>query len=209
MSELTSTAAAEASALKDGGEASHEDHSLETRQPETHSAVETQNTTITDYINDGLLPAQIENRLQHDLQNPEVQRQLIEEFSPYSERITPYIRTIEELSVYMRNGLQESTVCDRPCLLMKIDPERCDAMGRSNVERTAVGRAAVDENSDAVNLHHIGQKEDSPLAELPQRVHKESDGILHDKTIPTEIHGDGTRWDNQRVQHWRERSLTL
>jgi hypothetical protein len=209
MSELSSTAASEAPSLKLVDEVRREGLVREVKHSEMPSVLENANGRIVEHIRNGLLPEHIEKRLDADLQQPEVQRQLIGEFSPYSEQITPHIRTTQELSVYTRNGLQEAKILDRPCLQLKIDPTRTDAMGRSNIERTAAGRPAIDENGDPVNLHHIGQKEDSPLAELPDRVHKECDGVLHEKSRPTEVHGEGNNWNEERFQYWSERATTL
>lgn len=184
-------------------------HFDESRLRELQPPNERGNTRILDYINNGFSPDQIDRRLDVELQAPEVQRRLLDEFSPYSEQITPYIRTTQELSVYTQNGLRESSILDRPCLQSKINPEATDAMGRTNIERMAAGRAPIDENGDPVNLHHIGQREQSPLAELPDRVHKQYDAVLHDKTIPTEVHGLGNNWNEERSQYWRERVKNL
>lgn len=208
MNELTSLALKEP-LLPKPNEISQESHLNECKLSETNTLNGGENTKIIEYINDGLLPEQIDNRLDANIQQPEVQRLLINEFSPYSEQLNSYVRSTQELSVYTRNGLQESQVNDRSCLQMKIDPECTDAMGRTNAERMAAGRAPIDENGDAVNLHHIGQKEYSPLAELPDREHKVCDAILHDKSIPTEVHGPGNNWDETRNQYWKERSLSL
>jgi hypothetical protein len=190
-------------------EANTETHFNESRARELQPTNERGNTRILDYINNGLFPDQMDRRLEVDLQAPEVQRRLLNEFSPYSDQITPYIRTTQELSVYTQNGLRESSIFDRPCLQSEINLEATDAMGRTNVERMAAGRAPIDENGDPVNLHHIGQREESPLAELPDRVHKQYDAVLHDKTIPTEVHGLGNNWNEERSQYWRERVKTL
>jgi A nuclease of the HNH/ENDO VII superfamily with conserved LHH len=209
LTEKPSTAVSEAPFLKAVGEVRQEGSVHEAKHSETPSAVENANLEIVEHINNGLSLEQIDKRLDAELQQPEMQRQLIKEFSPYSEQLNPHFRTTQEVSVYTRTGLQEVKIRDYSCLQLKIDPNRCDAMGRSNMERTAAGRAAIDENGDPVNLHHIGQKENSPLAELPDRVHKEFDSVLHDKSISTEVHGDGSNWNVERAQYWKERSLTL
>jgi hypothetical protein len=186
-----------------------QDHIKELKQSESPSAGLDANGRIIEYIHNGLRPEQIDKRLESQLQRTEVQRALINEISPYSDRINSSIKTTQELAVYIRNNLQESNILDRPCLQLNIDPQKTDEMGRSNMDRMATGLAPIDENGDSVNLHHIGQKENSPLAELPDRVHKEYDAILHDKTISTEVHGPGNRWNEQKSQYWQERARTL
>jgi hypothetical protein len=210
MKELSLADSSEASSIKGGDGAAPQESQLQDVKPSVESSnPETSNARITESINNGSSPEHIDRRLQSELQHPDVQRQLINEYSPYSSEINRFIRTTDELSVYTRNGLQEGVIAGRPCLLMKIDPDKCDAMGRLNPERAALGRAPLDQNNDSINLHHIGQKEDSPLAELPDRVHKECDGILHDKSIATEVHGEGNNWRAQSAEHWKERSHTI
>ena len=65
--------------------------------------------------------------------------------------------------------------------------------------------APLDKEGRPYNLHHIGQKADSPLAELRDVVHKQNDGILHDKTVSTEVHDGRINWAEQRANHWKKR----
>lgn len=181
----------------------------EARAEKNSSSHENGNFRILDDIKNGLSPRSLGAHVEYDLQDSKVQRVLVDEFSPYSENVTPFIRNTKELAVYASLDLSESRVLDRPCLQMKIDPDRTDAMGRTNADRIKEGRAPIDDNGDAVNLHHVGQREYSPLAELPDRTHKEFDSVLHDKTVTTEVHGDGNNWNEQRANYWRERYLTL
>jgi hypothetical protein len=166
-------------------------------------------TEVDNHIRNGLAPEQIEQRVSEKLEAPEVQRALIQEFSPYSEQINNHIRTLPELEIYQNQNLQENVVNGRPCLTAEINPQQTDALGTTNAERMAAGRAPVDENGDAMHLHHIGQKESSPLAELKAEVHQKCDSVLHDKTISSEVHGEGNNWNSQRIAHWSERSSTI
>jgi hypothetical protein len=158
------------------------------------------------YIRDGLSPEQIEQRVSERLEAPEVQRALIREFSPYSDQINDNIRNLPELQIYQSQNLQENDVNGRPCLTADINPQQTDAMGATNAERMASGRAPVDENGDALHLHHIGQKASSPLAELKAEVHQKHDSVLHEKNIPSEVHREGNNWDAERAAHWKTRA---
>ena len=166
-------------------------------------------TEVDNYIRYGLAPEQIEQRVSEKLEAPEVQQAMIQEFSPYSEQINSHIRTLPELEIYQNQNLREDVVNGRSCLTAEINPQQTDAMGTTNAERMAAGRAPVDENGDAMHLHHIGQKESSPLAELKAEVHQKWDSVLHDKTISSEVHGEGNSWYSQRIAHWSERSSTI
>lgn len=161
------------------------------------------------YIRDGLSPEQIEQRVSEKLEAPEVQRTLIQEFSPYSNQINDSIRSLPELEIYQNQNLREDVVNGRPCLTAEINPQQTDAMGATNAERMAAGRAPVDENGDALHLHHIGQKESSPLAELKAEIHQKCDSILHDKTMPSEVHGEGSNWNADRAMYWSARTSTI
>ena len=61
----------------------------------------------------------------------------------------------------------------------------------------------------SLELHHIGQKMDSPLAELKIEEHRGQgkDAILHDKTKETEI--DRNEFKKERESHWKERAEQL
>jgi hypothetical protein len=158
------------------------------------------------HIHDGLSPEQIDQRVSEKLEAPEVQRALINEFSPYSEHINDHIRSYEDLKVYLSQDLREKIVNGRHCLTAEVNWEQTDAMETTNTDRTAVGSAAVDENGDSFHLHHIGQKESSPLAELKADIHREFDSVLHDKTVSSKVHGEGSNWNAVRIGHWKARS---
>ena len=130
----------------------------------------------------------------------------VRKVSPYSEEINERISSTEELNVYKDQGLIEGKVGDKTALLSPdIDMVQKDGMGRTNATRMDKGLAPLDSNGESYNLHHIGQKSDSPLAELPNRVHKENDAVLHDKNIRTEVHGADSTWDSERADYWKQR----
>lgn len=166
-------------------------------------------TEVDSHIRNGLAPEQIEHRVAEKLNDPEVQRALVQEFSSYSEGINSHIRTLPELEIYMEQNLQENVINGRPCLTAEINPDQIDAMGTTNAERMAAGRAPVDENGDSMHLHHVGQKESSPLAELRAEIHQKFDAVLHDKSIATEVHGEGNNWNAVRAAHWSARSANF
>ena len=118
----------------------------------------------------------------------EFEKKLVQEISPYTNAINEFIKNPNELKVYENANLEESVVNDRLVLKTnEINPDLIDSFGRSNVERMEKGLAAIDENGNPYNLHHIGQKMNSPLAELTQQEHNIYDSVLHDKSIKTEI----------------------
>lgn len=127
----------------------------------------------------------------------------------YSENVTSYIRSEEELGVYQKAGLQEVQIGDKTALIRDdIDWDAKDEKGRTNSMRIEAGLAPLDSNGDPIELHHVGQKADSPLAELtfPEHRGKGNDTIMHDKTIESETHGEGNNWDSERQAYWQNRA---
>lgn len=86
-----------------------------------------------------------------------------------------------------------------------IDYDATDPFGRTNLERMEQGKAPLVDGKP-IELHHIGQEMDSPLAELTQEEHRGpgNDGILHDKQKESEI--DRNKFNTERENHWKERA---
>jgi len=138
------------------------------------------------------------------------ERNRINRRSKYSSDINEYIFTTKELEVYQNENLKEDKINDRRILINKdIKLNLKDVKGRTNLKRMEKGLAPLDEDGRPYNLHHIGQKSDSPLAELKDIVHKQNDAILHDKSISTEVHGDNINWDKERSNHWKARAKKI
>ena len=109
--------------------------------------------------------------------------------------------------MYKKAGLEEREINGKPCLIRDdLDLEQKDEFGRTNKERMENGLAPLDKNGKPIELHHIGQKSDSPLAELTQEEHrgKGNDGILHDKNKDTEI--DRIAFREEKEEHWKTRA---
>ncbi|MNC44775.1 hypothetical protein D3C75_936930 [compost metagenome] len=100
-----------------------------------------------------------------------------------------------------------SEIGGKPCLERSdIVGDQKDAMGQTNKERMARGLAPLTPDGKTVELHHIGQKADSPLAELTMEQHrgKGNDTILHDKKIESEI--DRIAFNAEKAEHWKRRA---
>lgn len=127
----------------------------------------------------------------------------------YSEEIVDTLASVSEYEIYEKAGLVESTLDGRPCLIRpEIDWGQRDPFQRDNRERAAMGLAPLDANGRPLELHHIGQHADSPLAELTFREHHcdGNDTILHDKSKATEVHGADNTWDRERTDYWKARA---
>lgn len=138
------------------------------------------------------------------------EKDIIKEETGWSDEIIDAIRSMDEYRIYKEAGLVEGEVNGKKCLMRTdIDWEQKDQFGVTNRERVAEGYAPLDKTGKPIQLHHIGQHADSPLAELTFKEHRTggNDTILHDKTKETEVHGEGNNWDNERKDYWRNRQL--
>lgn len=125
----------------------------------------------------------------------------------WSDEIVDAIGSMEEYEIYREANLVEKEINGKKCLIREdIEWEQEDQMGRTNKERAEQGLSPIDENGKAIELHHIGQETDSPLAELTLEEHrgKGNDGVLHDKTKETEINRNDFAVDKNA--HWKERA---
>ncbi|MBR1529766.1 MAG: endonuclease VII [Oscillospiraceae bacterium] len=121
----------------------------------------------------------------------------------WSNKIVDSIRSMKEYEVYKTAGLKEANIGGKECLI-KTDIE----WNQTNRERVAMGRAPLDKNGKPIELHHIGQNPDSPLAELTESEHGgKNDAVLHDKSIESRI--DRNKFGVERARHWKARAADL
>lgn len=147
------------------------------------------------------LPENVENGL------TEAEKEKLKEETGWSDEIVDSTRSVEEAEIYKNADLKEEDINGKKCLIRSdIDMEQKDEFGRTNKERMENGNAPLTESGETVELHHIGQKQDSPLAELTTQEHrgKGNDTILHDKQKETEI--DRGEFAKERKQHWESRA---
>ena len=124
----------------------------------------------------------------------------------WSDEIIDAIGSMKEYEIYKKAGLQEAEINGKKCLIRSdIDMNQKDKDGISNAERIKRELAPLGNDGKPVNLHHIGQHKDSPLAELTDTEHKNNYSILHSKEGPTEVHDEGNTWNSERNHHWKAR----
>lgn len=137
----------------------------------------------------------------------EAEKEKLKKETGWSDEIVDSTRSVEEAEIYKNADLKEEEINGKKCLIRSdIDIEQKDEFGRTNKERMENGNAPLTETGETVELHHIGQKQDSPLAELTTQEHrgKGNDTILHDKQKETEI--DRGKFAKERKQHWESRA---
>lgn len=147
------------------------------------------------------------------------ERARIKDETGWSDEIIDYIKNMKQYEILKNAGLIEVEINGRKCLIKEnIDLDYTDEDGVSNRERIARGLAPLDSKTGKpIELHHLGQKADSPLVELTEEEHrtgecddgKKNQSLWHDNTVETEVHGEGNTWDQERKAHWKARAKTV
>lgn len=118
----------------------------------------------------------------------------------------------DEFSHYIETcGLQYERVGDKDSLIRSdIDwekvSENADGTTVTNRELAKSGQAPLDGSGRPYELHHIGQKNDGPLAELTSQEHRSSDyyKLLHSYTATSEI--DRVEFRSVKERYWQIRA---
>ena len=111
----------------------------------------------------------------------------------WSTAIIDAIRSMSEAEIYMRAGLKEAVVGGRAALV------------RGDIDWADYSIPPRDRNGDPYELHHIGQRQDSPFAELTWAEHM-GDGnntVLHQAGKESEI--DREAFEREKSAYWQAR----
>lgn len=99
--------------------------------------------------------------------------------------ICEHIKNNNEYKIYKSASLQDAKINGRECLIKSnidlnyVDPKT----GFNNLQRMKMGRSPIDSaTGETIELHHMGQEYESPLAELTESEHTKNGNfsILHD-----------------------------
>lgn len=135
------------------------------------------------------------------------EKEKIKQETGWSDEIINSINSMEEYKIYKEAGLMEAEINGKKCLIRNdIDWQQKDERGRTNKERADQGLSPINKDGKVIELHHIGQKSDSPLAELTPEQHrgKGNDDVLHDKKKESEINRQ--EFSKERNEHWATRA---
>lgn len=155
----------------------------------------------------------------------EEEKAKIKEETGWSDEIIDNIKNMKQYEILKNAGLIEVEINGRKCLIRSdIDMDKKWPTGEfdengnpiyeTNRERMADGKPPLDEKGRPIELHHLGQKADSPLVELTREEHrtgeyengKKNQSLWHDNAKETEVHGEGNTWNQERESHWKARS---
>lgn len=134
------------------------------------------------------------------------EQEVVKKETGWSSTVIESIGSMEEYEIYKNANVKEMEINGNTVLTRTdIDLDKTDEDGVSNRQRMERGLSPITNDGKIVELHHIGQKADSPLIELSQQEHrgKGNDTILHDKTKESEI--DRREFDKERKEHWKVR----
>lgn len=124
----------------------------------------------------------------------------------WSDSIVNSIRSVDEAEIYRKADLQEAVIGGKTCLIRSdLDMEQRSEEGLTNAELIEMGLCPLDPGGKPYELHHVGQKDDSPLAELSFQEHRGrgNDTVMHDKQKESEI--DRAAFGRIRSSHWAAR----
>lgn len=146
----------------------------------------------------------------------EEEKAKIKEETGWSDEIINNIKNMNQYEILKNANLIEVEINGRKCLIKEnINLDYTDEDGLSNRDRIARGLAPLDDKTGKpLELHHLGQKTDSPLVELTEEEHrtgeyaagKKNQSLWHDNTVETEVHGEGNNWGQERKSHWKARA---
>ncbi len=158
-----------------------------------------------------LAEAQEDAEASEQVEGQEALRDVIKEETGWSDEIVESIRNEGEYGVYKNADLKEGTVNGKQCLQREIDPNFKDDFGRTNMERMQKGLSPYDAKSgEKLELHHMGQRADSPFAELRENL-DHGDGnhhVLHDLKTESWRHdpGNEARYAVEKPEYWKARA---
>lgn len=111
----------------------------------------------------------------------------------------------EQYEICKSAGLSAKMVNGRTALVRKIDLNYVDEVtGKTNLQLMQEGYAPLDPSGKKYQLHHVGQKVDSPLAILTQEEHigKDTKSIWHILTEESDNPSSQPNWSKIREEFW-------
>lgn len=131
----------------------------------------------------------------------------IQKESKYSMEVISKFHNFKEYGVYKKANLKNTKVNGRDALVQKIDwnykSRLPDGSKVTNLTRVQKGYSPIEAaTGKPYELHHIGQKADSPLAVLTQAQHHGNDAILHVSNKASEI--DRAAFVKIKKEFWKD-----
>lgn len=114
--------------------------------------------------------------------------------------------SVEEYNVYKNSSLQLMKVDGKNALVQQIDWDFVGDLedGRTNAQRVLDGLSPLDKSGRPYEVHHVGQKQNSPLAILTSDEHKSNYKAIHKNTGQTSSDIDRNVFSKERREFWKE-----
>jgi hypothetical protein len=123
----------------------------------------------------------------------------------FSNKVNNNIISQREADIYKKAGLRETEVSGKKALIR----DDIDFNNPENVKRLngKPPQSPVNNNGDVIELHHIGQKPDSPLAELTFAEHQQGGNkmILHDTSSGYQSKINRNAFTQEKRAYWNSR----
>ena len=113
------------------------------------------------------------------------------------------LHSMDEYQVYKDAGLAFKKVNGSKALVQNIDINYVGADGHTNLWRMQHGEAPKDASGVSYELHHVGQKDDSPLAILTQSEHRLGDNYSKLHVTGAEGVDHGSAWTKTTKEFWK------
>uniref|UniRef100_UPI0035CECB0B HNH/ENDO VII family nuclease n=1 Tax=Bartonella sp. AC151YNML TaxID=3243449 RepID=UPI0035CECB0B len=101
--------------------------------------------------------------------------------------------------VYQRDDLFD------PNQIVKWTVNKKDVWG-TNVERMEAGRAPIGFDGQPVELHHLKQTHEGPIAEMSHESHKKYTSVIHNNPQKHQSLIERKKFDKWREEYWKERA---
>ncbi len=123
-----------------------------------------------------------------------------------TDAIAPFINYWEEALYYKNHRYREVVINNRHALIIDINPEYfCKSLGKTNREIIMEGKSPVlpNDEDNIFELHHIGQRKNSPFAIIPQKDHNSSkmSQYFHSNSCGEDLHGSD--FNSEKREFWK------
>lgn len=115
--------------------------------------------------------------------------------------------SMKQYNIVKKAGHTSQMVNGKTALVRKIDLNYVDELtGKTNLQLMKNGKAPLDPTGKPYELHHIGQKKDSPLAILTQAEHRQNGNysIWHTLTKGFENPTNDPSWQTTKRAFWKD-----
>ena len=126
--------------------------------------------------------------------------------SGYPVSIIKQFNSMEQYNICKQSGLTCKMVNGKAALVRDIDLDYIDEVtGKTNLQLMEDGKAPFDSSGIKYELHHVGQKTDSPLAILTQAEHRQNgnDSLWHILTDGIENPSSQPQWQHTKQSFWK------